>query len=97
MTNIKPSTYQIKLAATCKKSLKKLSDSDKEAFKIVVEKLINDEVLDAKYNDHRLIGNLKDFRECHIKPDLLLIYQKRADELVLYCLDVGSHSKLFGR
>lgn len=42
--------------------------------KRIIERLSNDETLEAKYKDHALKGNLKTFRECHIKPDLLLIY-----------------------
>ncbi|EAJ1622669.1 type II toxin-antitoxin system YafQ family toxin [Campylobacter upsaliensis] len=49
----------------------------------------------AKYKDHALKGNLKTFRECHIKPDLLLIYQKLEKELILHCINVGKHSEIF--
>ncbi|WP_304418120.1 type II toxin-antitoxin system YafQ family toxin, partial [uncultured Helicobacter sp.] len=45
--------------------------------------------------DHALKGEYIGFRECHIKPDLLLIYQKDKHILILTCIDVGSHSKLF--
>ena len=48
-----------------------------------------------KYNDHKLKGNYKDYRECHIKPDLLLIYKKKEEVLILTCIDLGSHSELF--
>ncbi|EDP6224342.1 type II toxin-antitoxin system mRNA interferase toxin, RelE/StbE family, partial [Campylobacter jejuni] len=47
--------------------------------------------LEPKYKDHQL----KDFRECHIKSNLLLIYQKHNNELELNILKLGSHSKLF--
>ena len=49
--------------------------------------------LDAKYKDHELIGNWYSFRECHIKPDLLLIYKRNISELQL--ARIGSHSDLF--
>ncbi len=65
-----------------------------ELLKQTIIKLANDEKLEDKYNDHSLIGNYKDFRECHIKPDLLLIYQKKKDILLLTCIDLGSHSEL---
>lgn len=55
--------------------------------------LLNDKPLPEKYRDHRLTGDLKAFRECHIKPDLLLIYQSDNEKLVL--VDLGSHSDLF--
>lgn len=55
--------------------------------------LLNDKPLPQQYKDHELIGNWKGFRECHIKPDLLLIYRKNDDLLQLVRL--GSHSELF--
>ncbi|HDX6248737.1 TPA: type II toxin-antitoxin system YafQ family toxin [Campylobacter fetus subsp. venerealis] len=87
--------YTIELSNRFKKSFKKLNTQEQEIFKEIVDKLANDEILDPKYKDHSLSGNFKNFRECHLKPDLLLIYQKQKDTLILYCLDVGSHSKLF--
>ncbi|EPD7134171.1 type II toxin-antitoxin system YafQ family toxin [Campylobacter upsaliensis] len=63
--------------------------------KRIIERLSNDETLEAKYKDHTLKSNLKTFRECHIKPDLLLIYQKLEKELILHCINVGKHSEIF--
>ncbi|GAA8990890.1 type II toxin-antitoxin system mRNA interferase toxin, HP0892 family [Helicobacter pylori] len=40
----------------------------------VVENLAKEQPLDPKYKDHPLKGALKDFRECHLKPNLLLVY-----------------------
>lgn len=40
----------------------------------VVNKLANREKLEPKYHDHALSGKYSDFRECHVKPDWLLIY-----------------------
>ena len=65
----------------------------KEDFLKVVELLANDEVLAPKYFDHALIGEWKTYRECHIKPDWLLIYKKYDNDLVL--ARTGSHSELF--
>ncbi|GAA7431381.1 type II toxin-antitoxin system mRNA interferase toxin, HP0892 family [Helicobacter pylori] len=59
----------------------------------VVENLAKEQPLDPKYKDHTLKGALKDFRECHIKPDILLVYLVKDDELIL--LRLGSHSELF--
>ena len=61
----------------------------------VVMKLANGEKLPEKNRDHALTGNFKGCRECHIKPDWLLIYQIADDELVLYLTRTGSHSDLF--
>ena len=44
---------------------------------------------------HALIGNYSDFRECHIKPDWLLIYSLSNDTLILTLSRTGSHSNLF--
>jgi len=78
-----------------KKDYKKLNSKDKELLKEVIIKLSNNEELDLKYKDHKLIGNFVDCRECHIKPDLLLIYRINNDILELALTRVGSHSSLF--
>lgn len=52
--------------------------------------------LPAQYKDHPLTGNLQDFRECHIEPDWLLMYQIK-DTLILSATATGSHADLFGR
>ena len=74
-----------------KKSVKQ--NRNIETLKSVITKLANDEKLETKYKDHKLTGSLKDYRECHIEPDWLLIYQKNEIELVLVRL--GTHSELF--
>ena len=61
----------------------------------VVTMLANGEILDSKYRDHPLIGDYEDFRECHIKPDWLLIYRIDDEELELYLFRTGTHSDLF--
>lgn len=65
---------------------------DDELFP-VVEALANDQPLEPRYCDHPLTGEWKDHRDCHIKPDLLLIYQKPNDE-TLRLVRLGSHSEL---
>mgnify|MGYP003396131217 FL=1 len=59
----------------------------------VVKLLVNDLPLPEKYRDHALTGDWKDFRDCHIKPDLVLIYRKPDDEF-LQLARIGSHSEL---
>lgn len=54
--------------------------------------LLNGLPLPVKYKDHALTGNLADFRDCHIKPDLVLLYRLDGDDLQLVRL--GSHSEL---
>ncbi len=87
--------YKIIYSKIFKKSVKKLSKTDLQKTKEIIKKISNGEILDKKYKNHFLIGNLKDYQECHIKPDLLLIYRYIDDELELYLHNIGSHSKLF--
>lgn len=61
----------------------------------IVNQLANKIPLPKKYKDHSLSGNYVGFRECHITPDWLLIYQIDDDELILYLTRTGSHSDLF--
>lgn len=87
--------YIFKPASRFKRQYKKLSQNDKQIAKMLIDKLLNDEVLDPKHKDHKLTGQYDGFRECHIKPDLLLIYKKEKRILILICLAIGSHSELF--
>ncbi len=59
----------------------------------IVEMLAKDEPLTDKHRDHLLTGEWKDHRDCHIKPDLVLIYRKPAPD-VLQLVRIGSHSEL---
>ena len=62
----------------------------------VIELLRKGESLPTKYCDHVLKGNYKGSRECHIKPDWLLIYRIEEEALILMLMHTGSHSDLFG-
>jgi len=59
----------------------------------VVNLLVADSVLPRKNFDHQLTGNWSDHRDCHIRPDLVLIYRK-PDEKTLELVRIGSHSEL---
>lgn len=61
----------------------------------VVDKLSRQETLDPKYHDHSLSGEYHDFRECHIKPNWLLVYAIDDEELELFLFRTGTHSDLF--
>ena len=50
--------------------------------------------LPAKYRDHPLKGNLKGLRDCHLRPDVVVIYA--CSDTMLELVRVGSHSELFG-
>ncbi len=62
----------------------------------IVSLLAHDQPLREKHRDHPLGGNWKDHRECHLKPDLLLIY-KRPDSQTLRLVRMGSHHELFAK
>ena len=59
----------------------------------LVKLLASNKTLPRKYCDHSLGGNWKDYRDCHIKPDLILIYRK-TDDNFLELVRLGSHAKL---
>lgn len=65
-----------------------------EELQAVVRALAEGASLDKRHRDHKLGGEYDDHRECHIRPDWLLIYQVNDDEL--YLVRTGSHSELFG-
>ena len=66
-----------------------------ELLRTVVNTLACGEPLDPKYRDHDLNGNYAGFRECHIKPDWLLVYRVEKEELELFLFRTGTHSDLF--
>jgi len=59
----------------------------------VLDLLVADVPLKPRHRDHAMIGNWKDHRDCHIKPDLVLIYQK-PDADTLRLVRLGSHAEL---
>lgn len=59
----------------------------------VIEMLANDTQLPRRYKDHPLAGEWSDHRDCHVRPDLVLIYRKPGED-VLQLVRLGSHSEL---
>ena len=68
---------------------------DLNQLEYVINQLASQKELADKYRDHELSGNYVGFRECHIRPDWLLIYRVHEDELLLFLSRTGSHSDLF--
>ncbi|MDD2448124.1 MAG: type II toxin-antitoxin system YafQ family toxin [Sulfurimonas sp.] len=87
--------YSIFRTSSFKKQYKKLSFTDKELLKEVIVLLANNETLEEIYKGHKLGGNFKNLRECHVKPDLLLIYKIDDKILELALVQVGNHNSLF--
>ena len=61
----------------------------------VITLLAEKQKLPSKYKDHQLTGNWKDFRECHIKADWILVYRIDWDSLILTLTRTGTHSDIF--
>ncbi len=89
--------YQVKFTTAYKKAYKlmKKRGLDISLLDQVVDLLRQGRQLEERYCDHGLTGNFAGFRECHIKPDWLLIYLIEDDILTLTLIDTGSHSDLF--
>lgn len=92
----------IKRPAAFKKDFKRVAANPRHAQDLfdllgaIVALLADDKPLPDSCRDHALVGNWKGYRECHVKPDLLLIYN--TEELdVLHLARLGSHSDLFSR
>lgn len=91
--------YQIFYTNKMKKDMRRLQKRGKDISKLieVLNLLQTGEPLPEKYDDHNLSGNLKDFRECHIEFDWILMYQIFDDELILSATATGTHSDVFGK
>ena len=78
-----------------KKDYKRIQKQNKDLTKLrlVIEKLVSQKLLEARYRDHPFSGNLRGFRDCHIEPDWLLIYKRTEEMLILE--RTGSHAELF--
>ena len=66
-----------------------------EKIKTVVSILCSQRPLPPSLRDHPLSGNYAGFRDCHVEPDLVLIYRIVQNQLQLVCMRLGTHSDLF--
>lgn len=93
--------YTIIETKTYRTDYKKLKNSgNKKAIEELanVTKMLKDGVqLPEKYRDHELEGAPKneELRDCHIRPDVVLIYKKDENQLILYMIRIGKHSNIF--
>lgn len=88
---------QLKYSNRFKKDLKLYRHDKKTLLELetVLDILVKEKELPDKNHNHPLIGEFKDCFECHIKPDVLLIYKIEKEELIVLLLRVGSRSCLF--
>ena len=91
--------YKIVYTNRMKKDAKLMQKRGKDMNKLikVLALLAEGNPLPAQYKDHQLSGNLSDFRECHIEPDWLLMYQIYDDILIISATATGSHTDLLGK
>lgn len=85
--------FSVDYSKLYKKTFKKLSLDDKMLVLSMVECLAKGQTLEPKYKDHKL-KKIWVSAECHIKPDLLLVYKKDEEILVLACIKLTNHSNL---
>ena len=89
--------YRIRPTRKFQKDVKRLKKRgyDLSSLTNVIQILADGKNLPPQNRDHALSGNYAGFRECHIAPDWLLIYEISEDTLFLYLTRTGSHSDLF--
>ena len=89
--------YELSTTKKFRKSLKRFKDYTEIITELncVIEILLQDSEIPDSYKDHELVGNMKGLRELHIRPDILLVYEKQDSILTLLLVNIGSHSELF--
>lgn len=90
--------YQIVYTNRMKRDVRHAKKRGKDLTRLidVLALLQSGKSLPDKFRDHALGGNLRDFRECHIEPDWLLMYQIFEERLILSAAATGTHADLFG-
>ena len=88
---------KIEFTGKMKRDIKRMGKRGKDMTKLetALRLLSANKPMPASYRDHQLKGNLRDFRECHIEGDWLLIYRIIEEKLILYAIETGTHSELF--
>lgn len=92
--------YRLKYSKKFSKSLRKISNSvggkkilqEVETFLQILEQ---GNKIPESYKDHQLHGDYREYRECHIRGDVLIVYRKEEDIVFITLIDIGSHSYLF--
>jgi mRNA interferase YafQ len=88
---------QIQYTNKMKRDVRRMAKRGKDLGKLetVLDLIAREQPLPQQYHDHQLSGELNDFRECHIEPDWVLLYQIFQGELMLSATGTGTHSDLF--
>lgn len=88
--------YELVTTARFRKDVKRIKKQGlpMRELSFVLGELLAGRELPPAYRDHGLAGNYAGFRECHIRPDWLLIYLVNETELILTASRTGSHSDL---
>jgi mRNA interferase YafQ len=89
--------YEIRRSSQFKKDYRRIKSRglDTSDLRSVIMALAKGEPLGEKFRDHSLGGSYFGHRECHIRPDSLLVYLIDEDDLVLTAVRTGTHSDLF--
>ncbi len=90
--------YRPRYTKSFNKDIRRIERSgshDIEKLKVVIRKLINGEPLEPRYKDHKLTGNYKGHRDCHIDPNWILIYRIDRVAQTITFIRTGSHADLF--
>jgi len=90
--------YSIYRTSRYRKDLKSIAHEKKlvdEIGNVVALLSENDIPLPEKYQDHQLKGRFAEFRECHVRPNWLLVYKKTKEDLILALIRTGTHSEIF--
>lgn len=88
----------LKYSSRFKKDLKayKHDKSVLNGLEEILDLLSQGKNLPAKNKNHRLSGEFNDCFECHVKPDVILMYKQHENILYVLLLRIGSHSRIFG-
>ncbi len=90
--------YDVVYSHRFKKDLQLLKEQGKNLAKLydVINILASGETLPRYLDDHKLLGEYKKYRECHIESDWVLVYERSDKELYLYLMATGSHTNALG-
>lgn len=90
--------YVLLKTTSFKKEIKSFQYNQKflEKLRVVLDILVLWKTLPERYKDHSLLWKYKHYRELHIMPDILLIYEKDPTARTITLAHIGSHSDLFG-